>query len=171
MRTRTSWAERPLIVTGRAICARNWFLSTSDPSGFEHKKSSARISSNRRIAMLHRVDVVAVECGQFIKVAACGSFGLHGRLIERQSHGPISRSVLTLSPSPAASKVTAIRGQRSRSADLAWRAQLISIVPDLATRWSWSRWVGILWGVGTRHESPANGPSMAGYDRGFRWGS
>jgi hypothetical protein len=54
------------------------------------------------------VDVVAVECGQFIKVAACGSFGLHGRLIERQSYGPISRSVLTLSPSPAASKVTAI---------------------------------------------------------------
>src|SRR5262249_49185847 len=26
---------------------RNWFLSTSDPSGLEHRKSSARISSNR----------------------------------------------------------------------------------------------------------------------------
>src|SRR5205085_10939082 len=47
MRTRTSWTERPLIVTGRAVCARNWPLSTSDPSGFEHRKSSARISSNR----------------------------------------------------------------------------------------------------------------------------
>ena len=34
-------------LTGRAVCTRNCFLSTSDPSGFEHKKSSARISSNR----------------------------------------------------------------------------------------------------------------------------
>jgi hypothetical protein len=30
MRTRTSCTERPLIVTGRAVCARNCFLSTSE---------------------------------------------------------------------------------------------------------------------------------------------
>src|SRR5260370_35860861 len=32
------------------------------------------------IAMLHRMDVVAVECDQRIKPASCGSVGLHGRL-------------------------------------------------------------------------------------------
>src|SRR5579884_1138741 len=47
-RTLTSSAARPRIVTGRAVCARNCALSTSVPSGFEHRKSSARIWSNRR---------------------------------------------------------------------------------------------------------------------------
>jgi hypothetical protein len=37
-------SENAHVVTGRAVCARNWFLSTSDPSRFEHKKSSAWIS-------------------------------------------------------------------------------------------------------------------------------
>ena len=31
MRTRTSWTERPLIVTGRAVCSRNWFLKIFVP--------------------------------------------------------------------------------------------------------------------------------------------
>src|ERR1700737_199467 len=79
MRTLTSSAVRPLIVTGRAVCARNCFLSTSDPSGFEHRKSSGQdLVEALHIAVLHRMDVVAVERGQRIKVALGRSVCLHG---------------------------------------------------------------------------------------------
>ena len=47
-RTSTSCASSPEIVTGFAVCSRNASRSTSDPSGFEQRKSSARSSSKRR---------------------------------------------------------------------------------------------------------------------------
>src|SRR5262249_12970176 len=46
-RIRTSSATSPLIVTGCAVSSRNSALSSSEPSGFEPMKSSARISSKR----------------------------------------------------------------------------------------------------------------------------
>src|SRR3954466_9114895 len=46
-RIRTSSATSPLIVTGCAVSLRNSALSSSEPSGFELMKSSARISSKR----------------------------------------------------------------------------------------------------------------------------
>src|SRR5262245_26369443 len=46
-RIRTSSATSPLIVTGCAVSLRNSALSSSEPSGFEIMKSSAKISSKR----------------------------------------------------------------------------------------------------------------------------
>src|SRR3954449_10250819 len=46
-RIRTSSATSPLIVTGCAVSLRNSALSCSEPSGYEDRKSSARISSKR----------------------------------------------------------------------------------------------------------------------------
>src|SRR5262249_51546215 len=46
-RIRTSSATSPLIVTGCAVSLRNSALSSSEPSGFEDMKSSAKISSKR----------------------------------------------------------------------------------------------------------------------------
>jgi hypothetical protein len=58
-------------------------LSTSDPSGFEHRKSSARISPNRCTSpSCTKWIVVSVERGQRIKVASRGCVGIHGHLQE-----------------------------------------------------------------------------------------
>src|SRR5438132_405716 len=48
MRISTSCVANFAIVTGWAVCARKPPRSTSDPSGFEQRKSAARISSKRR---------------------------------------------------------------------------------------------------------------------------
>src|SRR5438132_739243 len=47
MRILTSEMSSPRIVTGCAVTARNCALSSSLPSGVEHRKSSARISLQR----------------------------------------------------------------------------------------------------------------------------
>src|SRR5262245_53802939 len=46
-RIRTFSTTSPLIVTGCAVSLRNPALSSSEPSGVEHMKSSAKISSKR----------------------------------------------------------------------------------------------------------------------------
>jgi hypothetical protein len=80
MRILTSCGVRPRIATGRAVCARNWLLSTSDPPGFEHRKILGQdLVEPPHIAMLHRMDVVAVERSQRIKVALGCRVRLHGR--------------------------------------------------------------------------------------------
>jgi hypothetical protein len=91
--------------------------------------------------------------------------------MEIHSHGLMSRSVWTLSPSLAASKVTVMQYQRVAQRQPRQKSPANIDVHDLADSLVVERIGDILSSVGTRHESPANGPSMAGYDRGFRWGS
>jgi hypothetical protein len=63
------------------LCARNWALSTSDPSGFEAQEILGQdLVEPLHIAILHRMDVVAVERGQRIKVASRGCVDLDGCL-------------------------------------------------------------------------------------------
>jgi hypothetical protein len=56
--------------------------------------------------MLHRMDVVAVERSQRIKVGSGGRVCVHGHLPELYLHGLMSRWGWTLSLPPVASKVT-----------------------------------------------------------------
>jgi hypothetical protein len=79
-RTFTSSAERPRTVAGRAVCARKPALSTSEPSGFEHRNRRPRFHRTAARRVLHRADVVVVQRQERVEVAPGGRFGIHGRV-------------------------------------------------------------------------------------------
>ena len=69
------------MVTGRAVCVRNWLLSTSDPSGVRTQKVVGQdLVEPSDIAVLDRLDVVAVERSQRVNVGLGRCVCLQGTL-------------------------------------------------------------------------------------------
>src|SRR5690242_10444598 len=90
-RIRTSSAPSPLVVTGCAVSLRNSALSSSEPSGVEHMKSSAKISSKRftyvasppfmSLGGNHFADVHPLAIAHRLLEFAVGGELDHGRLL------------------------------------------------------------------------------------------
>jgi hypothetical protein len=76
-RTRTSRSSSPVIVAGRAVCARNACLSTSDPSGTQEVLGED-LGEAANVAVLHRMDVIAVQREQRVAVTLAGRQRWHG---------------------------------------------------------------------------------------------
>src|SRR6516164_7586121 len=96
-RIRTSSATSPLIVTGCAVCLRNSALSSSEPSGFEIMKSSAKIYSKRFTspfctdAVKSRITKVSVSssCCAFAFVCMAISSGVRRFLVQSRNEALI----------------------------------------------------------------------------------